>query len=382
MNTKNKRALPAVLGMAIIVVALLYALLIRPNLYLLNGGTIYFETTNVGKLDSVAQETMVVVGENIYIASTEGLTKFDMDGNSIWNKTYHINQLLFLHEGSYMAVVGLMDKIAFVFDEDGETSKIETDYEIISATFNEAGYLLLVMENGQQNEYKVYTFNGEEVVKRHTTFATSGYPIEVAFSESGKTFISSHLLVGDFTLRSQLALFDLTEEGANYSENIKSTLKMSDEMVSYVAYLGEDYVVAAGDQDLSFFGIESGFELLSKVGFQSRVEDIVTTDEEVIVWYGDDVDAMGNQVEEHIDVYNKKGILLGQETFDEEIKGIYASNGTYFIAFSSTIMKMDETNMVWRSSLTKTPVGCVAIDNKRYLLVYPYDYEVVRIKDM
>ena len=196
MNTKNKRALPAVLGMAIIVVALLYALLIRPNLYLLNGGTIYFETTNVGKLDSVAQETMAVVGENIYIASTEGLTKFDMDGNSIWNKTYHINQLLFLHEGSYMAVVGLVDKIAFVFDEDGETAKIETDYEIISATFNEAGYLLIVMENGQQNEYKVYTLNGEEVVKRHTTFATSGYPIEVAFSESGKTFISSHLLVG------------------------------------------------------------------------------------------------------------------------------------------------------------------------------------------
>ena len=139
MNKKSKTALPVVLGMTILIVALVYGLFIRPNFHRVNGGLIEFDALQIGRLNGSLNEQVRKMGDFLYLASEEGLTKYDLEGESIWNKSYHLNEMLLIVEEPYLAVVNLTGKNSYIFDENGNTAEVVTDYGIIGGYLSNHG---------------------------------------------------------------------------------------------------------------------------------------------------------------------------------------------------------------------------------------------------
>lgn len=379
MNDK-KRTLPII--MIIVVFILIYGLFIRPNYHLVNGGIIYLEAVQVGKLDVSKGSRITTMNDELYIATREGLTKRSLKGESIWNKSYHLKELLFLSEEPYMAVVNITGKEAFIFDKNGSIAHIKTDYIIIGGTLNEVGYLTLILENEQENYISLYNSNGELVVKRRTLFEEDGYPIYVEMSKDATKMMTSHLDIGQYKIESVITFLDFSNIGEEFEDKVVGHERLQDTMAAKLKFLDQKYGIVIGDNLISFYYIDVVPELIKTVYLHTEILDMTYTDDTIIVSYGEAVTPEGEALANKVVVYSKKGSVIGEYSYDTPVTNLSSDDVAYYIIQSSHIIKYHEDKKVWEVDLHKDVEEIYALSNNRYLIVYKYDYEIVKVKDI
>ena len=382
MNRRSKTALPVILAMIILIVALVYALFIRPNYHRVTGGNIDFQTLYVGRTDRATNEKVKVMDGSIYSSTDEGLTKYGTAGDSQWNKSYHFNDPLFLVEAPYMAVVDLAGKEGHIFNEEGLTATVLTDYVIVGAHLNSDGYLTLIMENDEVNYINMYNGEGRLIVSRRTSFMDDGYPIEVVTSSDAMRMVTSHLGVSQHRIESTVTFLDFSGSGEAFEDRIIGHEQMADTMVSELKVMDGYRSVVVGNNQLVFYDLDRTPELLKAIQVAAVIEHICYTHEEVIVSYGDAILPDGEELSNSVVVYDSEGNEIKRLALEEKVTGLSGGDNNYYIIQSSHLICGNGSQIIWETDLYKPLEEIYHINNDRYLLVFDYDYEVVEIRDI
>lgn len=382
MNNRSKVTLPVALLMSILVVGLVYAIFVRPNFHRIAGGEIKFDATFVARLNTDLGETVSRMGDFLYVASEEGLTKYNQQGESVWNKSYHIDELLFIVEDPFITIVNLTGKTAYIFDENGSRAEINTDYAIVGGYLNAKGYLCLVLENEQENYIYLYNSIGETIVKRLTMFREDGYPIDVAMSQDGTRMMTSHLDVSQHMIESNITFLDFSTKGKEFEDRIVGHQSISETMASELIFLDETHGSVIGDNQLRFFEINPTPSLLNMVEVAAIIEHVVQSGDELVVSYGDATLPEGDAIANSVVVYSAKGVMEKQYRYDERVTGLFGEEGTFYVIQSSKVTSYESGNQLWETVLYKPVNAIYHLTSDRYLLKFDYDYEVVEIRDI
>jgi len=382
MNNRSNVTLPVALLMTILVVGLVYAIFVRPNFHRIAGGDIKFDATYVARLNTDLGETVSRMGDFLYVASEEGLTKYNQQGESIWNKSYHIDELLFIVADPYIAVVNLTGKTAYIFDENGSTAEIATDYAIVGGYLNAKGYLCLSLENEEENYIYLYNPLGETIVKRLTMFREDGYPIDVAMSQDGTRMMTSHLDVSQHMIESNITFLDFSTTGKEFEDRIVGHQSMTETMASKLIFLDDSHGSVIGDNELRFFEINPTPALLNTVKVAALIKQVVQSGDQLVVSYGEATLPEGDATANSVVVYSAKGVVLEHYRYDDPVTGLLGEDGTFYVIQSSKVTCYESGSHLWETLLYKPVDAIYHLNSDKYLLKFEYDYEVVEIRDI
>lgn len=382
MEQSRRTPLAVILVMAIIIVALVYGFFIRPNYHLVNGGEIFLEAIYSGKLEVRKGARIETMDDELYIATVEGLTKLTLDGEHVWNKSYHFNELLFLNEAPYLAAVDITGKEAFIFDENGQLATIKTDYGIISATLNETGYLTIVTEDNNEHYISMYDYLGNIAVKRRTVFKDDGYPVTVAMSKEATKMMTSHLYVSQHVVESVITFLDYSSDGELYTDRIVGHERMKETMVSGLHYLNNNNVVLIGDNQLIFYHIDKLPELIKSIPIHTKIMDYEVTGDSLVISFSEALTPEGENYRDKIVSFSSAGEVLAILESENTVTDLSADEETYYIIESSHIRKYKDENQIWNTTLHKDVRDIIQLSGNQFLIVYDYNYEILKIKDI
>lgn len=382
MDRERKPTLAIMMVMTILIVALIYGFFIRPNYHLVNGGTIYLDAVYAGKLDRSKAADVVAMDDALYVATREGLTKMTLDGEHVWNKSYHYSELLFLEAAPFLGAVDITGKEAFIFDEDGSVSRIQTDYGIVSGSLNKLGYLTLVSENGGEHYISIYNYKGELVVKRRTLFKEDGYPVFVSMSDDATKMMTSHLYVSQHVVESVITFLDFSPIGEEYSDRIVGHERLKETMASKLHFMGNENGVVIGDNLLSFYQIKTTPELIKSLPINAKILDYTMTADSLVISYGEAMTPEGEAISNSVVSYSKAGEVVIMIPNESPVTNLSSDDATFFIIQSSHITKYKDGNQVWTTDLHKEAIDVYTLTNNQFLIVYAYDYEILKIKDI
>ncbi len=180
------------------------------------------------------------------VASTAGLQVIDRSGETVFKETLQLTVPTIVTGGENGAVYDLGGYCLKLFDRAGVIESITAPGKIISARLNSDGWLALcTQKSGLKGLVTVYNAKGGEEYQWHSA---KGYTLSAEVSPNNK----------------ELAVLTLTEDGSKIvfyeldSEDEKASSTLSGELVTEIAYINGDSVLAVAEERLVVIRLEDG----------------------------------------------------------------------------------------------------------------------------
>lgn len=381
MKTR-KASLRLTLFTIIIIIAIIYAVFIRPNYYSFNGGEIFFQTIYNESFISEIFYDVYVYDQSIYISSKNGLKKMSQDGESLWDKSFYIENPSLLTNGMYMSVIDIAGKQAHLFDTNGLVYSMKTNYPILMADLNEEGALVLVQEKDSSHVIQIYNRLGTLVAERGTSFVDDGYPIDIDLSSSSELMITSYVKFDKGIIQSDVSVFSFGEEGENDPENILGGFVAENTIISKVHFIDEKHYVVFSNHDIYFYYLDNKPQLEKQITLSNEIQNIGFCDNAIIVAYGKPLTVTNDSLENQTIVYDSEGKKIKSYKSEKLVERIVGDGNKFYLVTSDTLELYNPQKHIWTSSFQKDIEDIFELNKSTYLIVYHQGYEIVKIKDI
>lgn len=382
MRKEKGFSIVIVLILLIIVFAIAYVIFIKPNYFLINGGTLYLEPVMVQPLDPMKKETIYAHNSAIYLCSRDGLEKKNSAMESVWSKSFYIDQPLLLGSKNYMAVVAINGKTAYLFNEAGFIQQITVEHPIILASLSETGYLALVQENDDAHAIELFDFKGNPVVYRNTRFRQDGYPIGITLSDDSKKMVVSYVYIGDNVLETKISFLDFSENGERYTDRIIGGSIMQETLAPGLYFLNNEAMVVVGDNRIDFFSIKEVPELVKTIVVEDLIQYVAIANEELTVYYQDNLLPTSESKAKQLVTYDKSGHIVFQETFEDGIDNIVEGSNSIYVIDQSVVKHYKGRRLVWQSTLHQEPEAIFELNSELLIGTYRQNFEIYKKKDI
>lgn len=382
LKARNRVKLETILGTLIVIVALIYAIFIRPNYYNFNGGKIFFEPIFSESLQNEESSKFYTYEGAIFHASENGLKKTAADGVSIWDKTFYVLTPMLYTNNQYMAVVDIAGKEAHLFDENGSLADIKTEYPILFACVSSEGALALVEEKEGLHLIQLYNRKGILVAERLTVYKDDGYPIGISLSSTGEKMVTSYLTMDLGKIQTSITFFSFGEAGENDPEKILGGFIIEDTLAPEVHFMDDEHVVVVGDQNISFYNIEGKPKLETQIQMQNEIVFVSYNQEQIILSLGNPIGGQEEDLQGYIMTFNNEGKREEKFKVSEKISNLIAEKKGFYIVTENSIRYHLTQKKLWENDNYKEAIDIQKIDQGSYLIVYGSGYEIVKIKDI
>lgn len=382
MKTKERITLQTILIAIILIVSIGYALFIKPNYYKFNGGKMYLEPIYSESFTSNNTYEIYVYEEFLYYSSKNGLKKMTKDKESVWDKTYNLDNPKLYAENKYIAVVDMGGKLAYLFDEGGLLQTFEVEAPIILADINEQGSLILVQEKEGKHVIQYYTKKGTLLAERGTNYSTDGYPIGVDLSGSGENLATSYLSVKEGITTSTITIFSFGNEENKNPENILGGFVLEKSIVPEVKFLDDTHLVAVGDNAINFYSIKEIPKLETQIVIKNEINHITYVSDKIVVNYGKAIEVSKDSLEHTINVYSKEGEKLDAYKVPDDVSQLIGLEDYYYLITPKTISFYNINKRIWEANVSKEAKNVLRIDKDQYLVVFKQGYQILEVKDI
>lgn len=382
LKAHKRLALQSLLVTVIIVVALVYGLLIKPNYYRFNGGKIYFEPVYSQSLDIEEQCQIYSYNQEIYIGTENGLKKTTPDGKNVWDKTFYMNSPKLITNGQYLAMIDILGKNAYIFDSTGVLASIKVEYPILFGNLNQEGTLALVLEKDDKHLIQLYNRKGGLDVERGTVFANDGYPIALDLSSNGQKMITSYLQLNSGSMSTSITVFGFGKLGTSDPQNILGGFKFQDSLIPEVYFFDDEHFVLVSDQKLGFYYLKDVPKIETEIVLANRIDSIIVMDDCIVVAYGDSFEVNDKGLMGHVVVYSQEGQKLDQYTPETSNITLVSDSGQYYLITDKYVECRSERKLIWRYETQKEIVNIYKLGKSQYLVVTKTGYEILAIKDI
>ncbi|MBQ0042658.1 MAG: hypothetical protein KBS85_04955 [Lachnospiraceae bacterium] len=276
---------------------------------------------------------IIKLGDCLMTYNRDGAVCSDLNGDTVWNQTYEMQNPIVSVNGEYAAIADYNGTTVYVVNSTGLQGTISMSLPIRDLVVSEKGTVVAVVDDNPTTWLYMYSKEGAMLLAAKTSMADYGYPINLAISSDSKMMMVSYLSAVNGSLSTRVAFYNLQDVGDNYQDNLVSGFNYTDAIVPMVRFMTDVNSFAVADNRLMFF---SGKEIPTSVKEMILIEnlrDVVYSDKYVGVVY---LNTEGGG-KYKMDVYNTLGNNVRTYYFDRDYKEILFANDLVYIYNGSGI---------------------------------------------
>ena len=340
-----------------------------------------YDSINVVKSsDSVVTMGSEVMrfGNCILVYSNDGMKCVNEKGDVIWNETFQMQNPMIDISGDVVGIADYNGSMIYMMNKSGKLGTINTGMPIRKFCVSAKGLAIAILDDSDITPIHIYDTSGNTVAYFSTSMRNSGYPIDIAITESGYVVAVSYLYVDNASYKTDVAFYNFGEVGQNQTDNLVSGYTYSNAIVPEVRFIDNSNAVAVADNRLMFY---SGDQKPISSG------EVLVENEIAAVYYGEQYVALvfnntGDGDRYTVNIYDRNGKIKDTISFNIMYEDILIT-GNHIVVYSSdeclvhVIGGIDEYNGPLEGGvLAMLPTGV----NYRYVLVTNESIQTVELK--
>lgn len=270
---------------------------------------------------------IIKIGDCLMTYNRDGAVCSDLNGNTVWNQTFEMQNPIVSSCGEYAAIGDYNGTTVFIVSASGLQGTINMSLPIRDLVVSGKGTVVAVVDDNPTTWLYMYSKEGAMLLSAKTSMADYGYPIDLTLSADSKMLMISYLTSADVTVASRVAFYNLQDVGDNYQDNLVSGFNYTDAVVPMVRFMTNVHSFAVADNRVMFY---SGSEIPTSVREQILIEnlrDVVYSESYVgLVYLNTEGDA-----KYRVDTYNASGNMVHQFYFDRDYKELIFANEMLYV---------------------------------------------------
>ncbi|MDE5819384.1 MAG: hypothetical protein K2I07_08700 [Lachnospiraceae bacterium] len=314
----------------IVIAAVIAICVIRYNNKVYTGYTVSSEEswTDNSSLD------VLEYNGNILTYSKDGAVCTDLQGKTLWNQSYEMQNPLVTTCGDYAVIGDYNGTSVFVMNSSGQQGAIDTRMPIRAIDVSAKGTVLAILDDAPNTWFYLYSKEGKILWTCKSTMSISGYPLNASVSDNSMMVGVSYLYVDNGVVTSKVAFYNLDEVGDNYQDTLVSVFNYNNAIVPILRFMNEEDSFAVADNRLMLY---SGRQI------PTSTKEIILSDEMRAVFYSSKYVGLvflniTGDTKYRLDVYNTSGDLVHTYEFDQEYKQIMFHDDFVYIYNESECM--------------------------------------------
>lgn len=338
-----------------------------------------YQVTSSVPRESITNSSMIALGENILIYSSDGASCINRRGEVLWNQTFEIQDPVFAVCQDMAAIGDYNGSTIYLMNTEKTIGEIDTKMPIRNFAVSAGGIVAAVLDDTADTTW-IYLFDssGNTLAYFKTTMKDSGYPMSVTISDNGYLVGVSYLYMDNGMMRSSVAFYNFGPVGQNEIDNFVSSYDYIDTVVPFVKFLNNEKAVAVADNRLVFFEGNQKPVSIADILLDSRIEGIYYGNGYVALLYND---VTGNALYK-ADIYNDSGKLEDTLMLDFQFSDILFHRDKVIVyneqeCVVHTIGGMDNFNGNFnKQALTLIPANA----SYEYVVVTPDSIDTIELK--
>ena len=340
----------------------------------------YTQINVVKSYDSVVTMGSDVMrfGNCILVYSNDGMKCVNEKGEVVWNETFQMQNPMIDVNGDVVGIADYNGSIIYMMNKSGILGTINTGMPIRKFRVSDRGLAIAILDDSDITPIHIYDTEGNTIAYFSTSMRNSGYPIDLAITESGIVVAVSYLYVDNASYKTDVAFYNFGEVGQNQTDNLVSGYTYSNAIVPVVRFIDNANAVAVADNRLMFY-----------TGDQKPISsgEVLVEDEIAAVYFGEQYVALvfnnsGEGDRYTVNIYDRNGKIKDMISFNIAYEDILLT-GNHIVVYSSdeclvhVIGGIDKYNGPLEGGvLAMLPTGV----NYRYVLVTNESIQTVELK--
>ena len=248
---------------------------------------------------------------NILRYNNDGASYSDMEDNLIWNQAYEMQNPFVSFCENYAVIADLQGNQIYIMNTIGAQGEISTNKPIEAICVARQGTVAVLTQAEGTSYLELYNRSGENLASGEIHVANSGYPLDIALSSDANKLAVSILDIGQGKANTTVTFYNFGSAGQNEIDNMVGTYSYEDTVISQIAFVSNDRMIAFGDNKVIFFeGRQSPEESLA-INLEKEVKSIFFDDSYFGLVYGGDAGSKAHKM----DIYDMQGKLRLEQEF-------------------------------------------------------------------
>lgn len=293
--------------------------------------------------ETVSGTSIKRVEDSILSYSRDGSHMTDQAGQSKWNVTYAIQDLMVEEAGGTVAIAAFNDRKIIVADMEKQICSITTAMPIQKISVSEAGYVTAVISNSEETYINTYDNTGKLIFNGKSHINTMGYPLALALSPNAQNLAISYLTMNGSEIKTKIVFYNFGAVGSNKADYIMGEYSYSDMVVPELVFLTDETSVAVGDSRIMFYTGALNPTLYAERLFEREVLSVFSGNGHIGVVFVSDSAESAYMIE----VYDDSAKKLGTYYFDINYRDVFFEKDAF------VIYNNDECNIFAYNGLKK-----------------------------
>lgn len=258
-------------------------------------------------------------GNNSYLQFEDGVLKYSRDGISYlnkkgeeeWNQSYQIKTPDVVLGHSSAVVYDRSGNDIMVLQKDGVKGEFETNMPIERISVSGQGIVGAILKNGESAMVMCYDAKGNIIVEHKTSLSGTGYPMDVAMSDDGKTMQVLYLYTQEGKITSKVIYYNFGEAGEEETDHQVLEKQYENTIMASGFYMDDMTSVAIGDNQMSIFQGNDKPKETASVKIDKEIKSVFHSDQ-----YIGFVLKNKNSSGYELRLYNTNGKQVMSEKFD------------------------------------------------------------------
>lgn len=254
--------------------------------------------------------------------SRDGVAYLNQSGEEEWNQSYQIKNPTMVIGNAAAAIYNQSGNEIVVLQKDGIKGEIETNKPIERVAVSSQGIIGAILKNGESAMVMCYDAKGNVLVEHKTSMSGTGYPMDVAMSNDGKTMQVLYLYTKDGKITSRAVYYNFGQAGKEQTDHQVLETKYKDTILASGFFMDDTTSVAVGDNRLCIFrGTDSPKET-AVVEIDKEIKSVFHSDRYIGL-----VLKNKNAAGYELRLYNHNGKQTLSTTFEGTYDNVKYSNG-------------------------------------------------------
>lgn len=210
--------------------------------------------------------------------SNDGAIYTDTRNNTIWNQTFEMDNPIMSMNENFVAFADVDGQTVYILDEEGLQGTINTNMAIKKIDIADHGTIAVLMESQNTGYLALYNIKGDKLAEGGIHVENSGYPLDIALSDSGENLAVSILDINSGSVKTTLSFYNFGTVGQNQIDNIVHTVSYAGSVIPQLEYADGNTLLAFSTQGVLIFKGNQMPELTKEVLFTTEIKSIFYDD--------------------------------------------------------------------------------------------------------
>lgn len=245
-KSKLLKVLAMVIGLILLVLVGIYFLLQRQS---------YGEIEIVKYYENVSSDNPGYIQylDGILKYTRDGVALLERTGEEVWNQPCQMGSPVVAVRDQIVVLYDRGGTSILVLEEKGLKGEIKTTRPIERVDVSAQGIVAAVLKDDQTPMIVCYDATGNILVQQSATLDNTGYPIDIAISEDGKTLLVSYLMAQASGIKTKIVFYDFGDENIDKKDHRILEKEYENVIVPFVSYLDKNKTLLVADDSFIIY---------------------------------------------------------------------------------------------------------------------------------